>query len=89
VAYQTALDAFRAAVPDAELRCIAGAMMAEEERHFQLIAAAPGMYKALRGVALPYLRKMQADGSQTALPVSNAIRVIEEVLARVDGGGEL
>jgi len=39
-------------------------------------------------LALPYLHKMQADGVKTAIPVSNAIGVLEGVIGMATKGGE-
>lgn len=49
-----------------------------------LLAAAPELYEALKA-ALPYLRRMDAEGMQCALPVSNVIRAAEGVLRIAEG----
>jgi hypothetical protein len=55
-----------------------------KEADLSLIAAAPALYAKLN-LALLYLYKMEADGVQTACPVSNVIRATEAVLRAARG----
>ena len=54
------------------------------EANAALIAAAPDLLAALH-LAAKYVAKMVADDVKTAIPPSNALRVIEHAIALAEG----
>ena len=57
----------------------------DHEKLAHKMAAAPEMLDALE-LSLKYLCKLEADSVQTALPVSAAIRRVEQAITKAKGG---